>query len=105
MQRHQGSTARQTQNVATIGKSPEPTFAAFLEKLCEAGVDVLRLNMSHCDAGYAKEKEILDWANQPTPPGQAPRLAVMADLQGPKVRIGSVPAAGLSLVEGATVVL
>lgn len=105
MQRHQGSPARQTRIVATIGKSPEPTFAAFLEKLCEAGVDVLRLNMSHCDAGYAKEKEILDWANQPTPPGQAPRLAVMADLQGPKVRIGSVPAAGLQLVEGETVVL
>ena len=105
MQRHQGSPARQTRIVATIGKSPEPTFATFLEKLCEVGVDVLRLNMSHCDAGYLKEKAILDWANQPTVPGCAPRVAVMADLQGPKVRIGRVAAEGLTLIEGATVVL
>lgn len=105
MQRHEGIPARQTRIVATIGLCPEADFATFLGKLGEAGVDVLRLNMSHCDRGYAKETEILAWANQPTPPGQAPRVAIMADLQGPKVRIGQVGEAGLELQEGATVVL
>jgi pyruvate kinase len=105
MQRHEGPRARQTRIVATIGRSPSGDFAPFLEQLCAAGADVLRLNMSHADADYAKERQILAWANQPMANHTAPRVAVMADLQGPKCRIGKLPGDALPLREGQAVVL
>ncbi len=105
MKRHEGSHPRQTRIVATIGLCPEPSYAEFLEKLTESGADVLRINMSHCDADYAKETEILAWANQPVPSLSPPLVAVMADLQGPKSRIGKLPDEGLDLVLGHTVLL
>lgn len=105
MKRHEGPHPRQTRIVATIGKCPEPDFAHFLAKLTEAGADVLRINMSHCDPDYAKETEILRWANQPVPSLSPPLVAVMADLQGPKSRIGKLPDEGLELIAGHTVLL
>lgn len=105
MKRHEGSHPRQTRIVATIGLCPEPTYAQFLEKLTEAGADVLRLNMSHADADYAKEKQILAWANEPVPSLSPPAVAVMADLQGPKSRIGKLPGGGLELAVGHPVLL
>lgn len=100
MIRHLGRAARQTRIVATIGRRPPEGFAVFLQGLCNAGADVLRLNLSHADADYAKETEVLQWANQPTANLDAPRVAVMADLQGPKCRIGELPSGGLPLAEG-----
>lgn len=105
MQRHQGPRARQTRIVATIGRAPDDDWPTFLADLCEAGADVLRLNFSHADADYAKEVRVLAWANRPTANLEAPRFATMADLQGPKCRIGVVPADGLMLDEGAVVAL
>ncbi|MBI5609120.1 MAG: pyruvate kinase [Deltaproteobacteria bacterium] len=105
MQRHQGPRARQTRIVATIGRCGDTDFPTFLGKLCDAGVDVLRLNMSHADPDYGKEREILAWANQPPTHLQAPRVAVMADLQGPKCRIGKLPCDPLPLSEGSSILL
>ncbi len=105
MRRHEGSSPRQTRVVATIGLCPEETYATFLDSMAEAGVDVLRLNMSHARAGYAKEREILAWANRPIIDGSAPQVAVLADLQGPKARIGELPTDGLPLADGDTVTL
>ncbi len=97
MKRDQGSGPRQTRIVATIGNSHDQPYPTFLGELVQAGVDVLRLNMSHADAGYAKEQAILDWANQALPDRESPAVAVMADLQGPKTRIGRMPGDGLPL--------
>ncbi len=105
MKRHEGTHPRQTRIVATIGLCPEPNYPQFLDKLTEAGVDVLRINMSHCDADYAKETAILAWANRPVPSLSPPVVAVMADLQGPKSRIGKLPDEGLELLAGHTVLL
>lgn len=105
MQRHEGNKARQTRIVATIGVCQDQDYATFLDKLCLAGVDVLRLNMSHADPAYAKEREILAWANRPIANMQSPRAAVMADLQGPKCRIGKLSEDGLELIAGHTVLL
>ena len=105
MKRHEGSHPRQTRIVATIGLCAEANFPTFLHKLADAGADVLRINMSHADADYKKEREILAWANQPTASLTAPAVAVMADLQGPKSRIGRLPEAGLELKLGLIVVL
>jgi len=100
MRRHEGHAPRQTRIVATIGPALDNDYPKMLEALCAAGVDVLRLNFSHADKDYAKEREILAWANRPLRSGAAPTAAVMADLQGPKMRIGMLPRGGLNLMEG-----
>ena len=105
MLRNLGPSARQTRIVATIGLCHDTDYPTFLTKLCDAGADVLRLNMSHADPDYAKERAVLAWANHPTPNLQAPRVAVMADLQGPKCRIGKLSDDGLELLPGHSVVL
>jgi len=105
MQRHEGPRARQTRIVATLGRTPAEGWEAFLTALVEAGVDVLRLNLSHADPDHAKETEILAWANRPVGHLSAPPVAVMADLQGPKCRIGRLPADGIALDPGAAVEL
>ena len=105
MKRHEGTHPRQTRIVATIGLCPEPDYPTFLQKITEAGADVLRINMSHCDADYAKETAILAWANQPVASLSPPPVAVMADLQGPKSRIGRLTDDGIDLQAGHTVLL
>ena len=105
MKRHEGTHPRQTRIVATIGLCPESNYPEFLEKITEAGADVLRINMSHCDADYAKERAILQWANQPVASLSPPLVAIMADLQGPKSRIGKLPDDGLELLAGHQVLL
>lgn len=103
MKRHNGPRPRQTRIVATIGLCPEADYPTFLHKLCEAGADVFRLNMSHADRDLAKEREILAWAALPLGNYKPPSVAIMADLQGPKARIGKVAGDGIELVAGRTV--
>ncbi len=106
MKRHEGKTARQTRIVATIGKKPQgEAWSAYIDRLVAAGVDVLRLNLSHVSEGWRNEAEILAHVNRPTADLSAPTLAVLADLQGPKARIKAPPGDGLQLVEGSTVIL
>jgi pyruvate kinase len=90
---------RRTKIVATIGpasSSPE-TIAA----LIAAGMDGARLNMSHGNyddhrhrAGLVREAEAA--AGRP--------IALIADLQGPKLRLGDLPDP-VALVRGATVTI
>jgi pyruvate kinase len=105
MKRHQGTSARQTRIVATVGVCHDQDWPTYLRKICEAGVDVLRLNMSHCDPDYTKETAILSWANMPAENMAAPIVAIMADLQGPKCRIGKFQHEGLALLAGQHVAL
>lgn len=86
---------RQTKIVATIG--PASSTPEMLRKLFEAGVDVFRLNFSHGShedhktrLGYirALEKEY----NRP--------VGVIADLQGPKNRIGKFKNDRIDVHEG-----
>ena len=77
--------ARRTKIVCTIG--PASSDEATLERLIDAGMNVARLNMSHgTHEGHAA---VLDSIR-----GIAARLgtvvAVLADLQGPKIRTGTL---------------
>lgn len=74
---------RATRIVATIG--PATLSEAMLRRLVAAGMDVARLNMSHGDAAFhrttaARVRATGRKAGRP--------VGVMADLQGPKVRLG-----------------
>lgn len=90
---------RQTKIVATLGpSSSDPTK---LRAMLTAGVDVVRINFSHADASalqlIALVRQISEELHHP--------LAVMADLQGPKIRIGRFKNKSITLVEGQTFTL
>ena len=90
---------RRTKIVATIG--PASADPAVLRKLVELGMDGARLNMSHgSHADHADRarvvREVQEQAGRP--------LALIADLQGPKLRIGDIPAP-VTLEDEATVVV
>lgn len=74
-----------TKIVATIGPASETPEV--LENLIRAGMNVARLNFSHGDfSGHAGRIERIRAAARAT--GQ--RVAIMADLPGPKMRVGKI---------------
>jgi pyruvate kinase len=91
---------RRTKIVATLG--PASSSRATLEKLIDAGLDVVRLNFSH---GKAEEHE--ERAEQVRALARAAGrpVGVMADLQGPKIRIGAFEQGRVMLKPGSPFVL
>jgi pyruvate kinase len=88
------SPGRRTKIVATLGPATDKEGA--LERLLEAGVDVVRLNLSH-----ASPREHVPRVTRLR--ALRPDVAVMVDLGGPKLRLGELP--GEVLVEAGQVVL
>jgi pyruvate kinase len=92
--------SRATKIVATLGPaSSEPDV---LERLLRAGVDVVRLNFSHGSARdhIERAKLVREVAQRIGEP-----VALMADLQGPKIRVGKFEGGKVTLVPGAEFVL
>ena len=73
-----------------------------LAQLIKAGMDVARLNFSHGDHEYHREtiRRIRELATQADKP-----VAILADFQGPKLRVGIMPDEGVPLNTGETLVL
>jgi pyruvate kinase len=90
---------RRTKIVATIG--PSSSSEEMLFRLIEAGMDAARLNFSHGthDDHTANAQRIRDVQSAVSRP-----LALIADLQGPKLRIGDL-VAPVHLEIGETVVV
>ena len=89
-----------TKIVATIGPAcwDEPT----LRSLLSSGVSVARFNFSHAEhartaATFALIRRLADEANL--------NVAILADLQGPRVRVGELPPSGVALTPGTTLTL
>jgi pyruvate kinase len=74
---------RQTKIVATLG--PASSTPEMMERLIAAGVDVVRLNFSHGTAQDHIDRAAMVRAAAERA-GKA--VAIMADLQGPKIRVG-----------------
>ena len=91
---------RATKIVATLG--PASSDPAVLEQLLRAGVDVVRLNFSH---GTAQDH--IDRAKlvRETAERIGKTVALMADLQGPKIRVGKFADGKVMLVPGRPFVL
>jgi len=89
-----------TKIVATLG--PATDRPEVLDEMIVAGVDVVRLNLSHgaVDSLIARLRAVRESA---TRTGSV--VAVLADLPGPKVRAAPFPDGGLELRAGATVSL
>ena len=91
---------RATKIVATLG--PATSDPEVLERLLRAGVDVVRLNFSHGSAQdhIARAALVRELAARVGKP-----VALMADLQGPKIRVGRFEGGKAELRNGARFVL
>lgn len=91
---------RRTRIVATVGPASEGP--AVVERLLAAGMDVARLNFSHGTwEHHGRRIEVVrEVAGRM---GRA--VAVLQDLQGPKIRVGMVEAGAVTLEAGAEVEL
>lgn len=86
---------RRTKIVATLG--PATDDPKVLDKLIEAGVDVVRLNFSHDLPEVHKQRAefVRDRAQ-----AHGRQIGVIADMQGPKIRIGRFKGKRVRLEEG-----
>ena len=91
---------RSTKIVATLG--PACSDPAVLERMLAAGVDVVRLNFSHGVAADHVERARLVRA---TAARLGVEVAIMADLQGPKIRVGKFAQGKVTLEPGQTFIL
>jgi pyruvate kinase len=91
---------RRTKIVATLG--PATDSPESLGAIIAAGVDVTRLNFSH---GTAEDHEKRARLVRDTAKAQGRFVAIMADLQGPKLRIARFRDNKVTLTAGQTFVL
>ncbi|MDB5824829.1 MAG: pyk [Herminiimonas sp.] len=91
---------RATKIVATIG--PASSDIETLTRMVQAGVDVVRLNFSH-----GKAQDHIDRARmvREVAASCGREVAIMADLQGPKIRVGRFENGKVQLTKGATFIL
>ena len=84
-----------TKIVCTIGPASESPEV--MKQMIEAGMNVARLNFSHGDfTGHKKVIENL----RATSESLGRRIAIMADLSGPKMRIGKFASEPIELKQG-----
>jgi pyruvate kinase len=91
---------RSTKIVATLG--PASSDPAVLERMVRAGVDVVRLNFSHgtADDHLARASLVKEIARK-----TGRTVAIMCDLQGPKIRVGKFKDGKVMLQKGQAFVL
>jgi hypothetical protein len=90
---------KKTKQVATLG--PASSSFEMIETLFLAGADVFRLNFSHGE--HPQKKELLDIIRSVEKKYDHP-IAILGDLQGPKLRVGSFAnPEGEVLVKGQTI--
>src|SRR6266566_4644048 len=87
---------RSAKIVATLG--PASSTPELIRALFDAGVDVFRLNFSHGThedhrARFAAIRAIESTTGRP--------IGILADLQGPKLRLGTFAEGQVELAEGA----
>lgn len=94
------STQNRVKIVCTIG--PASQSRSTLEQMIHAGMDVARLNFSHGSyTDHAKLIRTIRTAAKKT--GRT--VAILQDLQGPRIRTGEVPQQGIELRNGTSVTL
>lgn len=86
---------RRAKIVATLG--PATASAQGVLDLVEAGMDVARLNLSHGD--HADHEAAYHWVREASD-ASGRSVAVLVDLQGPKIRLGRFASGPVELVAG-----
>ena len=91
---------RRTKILATLG--PASTSRDQISALFAAGADVFRINMSHTP--HDKLRDFVETIRSIEHEVQRP-IGILADLQGPKLRVGTFKDGPVMLKNGATFVL
>ncbi|MEA1996505.1 MAG: pyruvate kinase, partial [Gemmatimonadota bacterium] len=87
---------RRTKIICTLG--PSSAEAGVLERMIECGMDVARINFSH--GSHKEHFTLLNTVRRAAASAGKP-VAVLGDLQGPKIRVGKIGGDGkLELKEG-----
>jgi pyruvate kinase len=86
---------RRAKIVATLGPSTDDLLT--VQNLIKAGLNVARLNMSHGD--HSDHKKRLDLVRKASA-NEGKEVAILADLQGPKIRVGVFGSGPVLLVNG-----
>ena len=92
--------SRHTKIVATLG--PASSDPLILEAIIRAGVDVVRLNFSH---GKLEEHIALAASVREIAARVGRTVGILADLQGPKIRVGKFEDGKVTLEEGSPYIL
>ena len=95
MRRH-----RRAKIVATLG--PASSSPEMIGKLFKAGADVFRINMSH--TSQDRMRELVAMIRQIEAENDRP-IGILVDLQGPKLRLGTIQGGSIMVKQGDTVVL
>jgi pyruvate kinase len=87
--------ARKTKIIATLG----PAVASFeaIKRLIESGMNCARLNFSH--GSHEMHRQFHTWVRQASDDLGTP-VAVLQDIQGPRIRVGTFPGGSVVLSEG-----
>jgi pyruvate kinase len=91
---------RKTKIVATLG--PSSGSREKIDELIRAGIDVARLNFSH--GTHDSHKQLITLLNELSESNNK-QITILQDLQGPKLRVGSLPASGVDLKAGETIIM
>ena len=91
---------KRTKIVATVGPACEAPEK--LVELAKAGANVFRLNFSH--GTHDNKKEIIERIRGINR-SQPYNIAILADLQGPKLRVGELENGQIELVDGADLII
>jgi len=86
---------RRTKIVATLG--PASSDRSIIAELFRAGADVFRINMSH--TSHERMRELVTAIRAVEEEYSRP-IAVLVDLQGPKLRVGKFAAGSVVLIKG-----
>lgn len=93
------TSRKRTKIVCTLGPSTNTVDA--IVSLTKAGMNVCRLNFSHgTHEDHAKLIESIREAQKQS----GTMLAILQDLQGPKIRVGELPEGGIRLSQGKEVI-
>lgn len=98
--RHTGPMSRRARIVCTLG--PATREVERIRALIQAGMDVARLNFSH--GSHEDHHAMFSAVREASASVQRP-IAVLADLQGPKIRLGRFSGGAATLVTGSEFVL
>lgn len=91
---------KRTKILATLG--PNTSTPEMIEDLAKAGVNGFRLNFSHGD--YSERDDQIKWIREATERTRKP-VAILQDLQGPKIRLGALKDNRFEVKKGDEIIL
>lgn len=91
---------KKTKIVCTIG--PASSKKTVIEKMIRSGMNVARLNFSH--GTYTQHRQLIQLIRE-SAKKLGTQVAIMQDLQGPRIRVGEVHRDGIDLVRNEKIVL